>query len=115
VHPVPGLLVYRFDAPLFFANADVLRNEVLRLVDRADPPVRTVVLDAEGMVDMDVSGAETLATLLDDLDARGTTLVLARVRRSVRTTLQRLGVEERLGAANIHLSVRDAVQRPPPP
>jgi sulfate permease, SulP family len=115
VHPQPGLLVYRFDAPLFFANADVLRNEVLRLVDRADPPVRTVVLDAEGMVDMDVSGAETLDALLDDLEARGTELVLARVRHSLRTTLQRLGVEERLGAANIHLSVRDAVQRPPAP
>jgi sulfate permease, SulP family len=115
VHPMPGLLVYRFDAPLFFANADVLRNEVLRLVDRADPPVRTVVLDAEGMVDMDVSGAETLAALLDDLEARGTELVLARVRHSLRVTLQRLGVEERLGEANIHLSVRDAVQRPPAP
>src|SRR4051794_6498878 len=111
VHPVPGLLVYRFDAPLFFANADVLRNEVLRLVDRADPPVRTVVLDAEGMVDMDVTGAEALAALLDDLDARGTRLVLARVRTSLRTTLRRLDIEDRLGTENIHLSVRAAVTR----
>jgi len=114
VHPIPGLLVYRFDAPLFFANADVLRNQVLRLVDGSEPPVRTVILDAEGMVDMDVSGAETLARLLDDLDARGTRLVLARVRHALRTTLQRLGVEERLGTANIHLSVRDAVAATPP-
>ena len=60
----------------------------------------------QGMVDMDVSGAETLAALLDDLDARGTRLVLARVRSSLRTTLRRLGVEQRLGTANIHLSVR---------
>jgi sulfate permease, SulP family len=109
VHPVPGLLVYRFDAPLFFANADVLHDQVLDLVDRSNPPVRTVVLDAEGMVDMDVSGAETLATLRDDLDARGTRLVLARVRHSLRTTLRHLGLEERLGTANFHLSVRDAV------
>jgi SulP family sulfate permease len=109
VQRIPGLLVYRFDAPLFFANADVLHDQVIRLVDEADPPVRVVVLDAEGMVDMDVSGAETLAALLDDLDARGTRLVLARVRHRLRTTLQRLGVEERLGPSNIHLSVRDAV------
>ena len=106
---VPGLLVYRFDAPLFFANADVLRHQVTRLVDAADPPVRTVVLDAEGMVDMDITGAETLGALLDDLDERGIRLVLARVRTSLQTTLSRLGVEDRIGRGNIHLSVREAV------
>jgi SulP family sulfate permease len=106
---VPGLLVYRFDAPLFFANADVLRHQVIRLVDEADPPVRTVVLNAEGMVDMDITGAETLGALLDDLEARGIRLVLARVRTSLRTTLRDLGVEDRIGPGNIHLSVRGAV------
>jgi SulP family sulfate permease len=106
---VPGLLVYRFDAPLFFANADVLRDQVIRLVDEADPPVRTVVLNAEGMVDMDITGAETLGALLDDLEERGIRLVLARVRTSLRTTLRRLGVEERMGTGNIHLSVAGAV------
>jgi SulP family sulfate permease len=106
---IPGLLVYRFDAPLFFANADVLRHQVTRLVDEADPPVRTVVLDAEGMVDMDITGAETLGALLDDLDERGIRLVLARVRTSLQTTLRRLGVEDRIGTVNIHLSVRGAV------
>jgi SulP family sulfate permease len=109
LHRIPGLLVYRFDAPLFFANADVLRDQVVRLVDGSDPPVRTVVLDAEGMVDMDVTGAETLVALLDDLEERGIRLVLARVRTSLRTTLRRLGVEDRLGADNVHLSVRGAV------
>jgi SulP family sulfate permease len=108
---VPGLLVYRFDAPLFFANADVLRSQVVRLVDEADPPVRTVVLNAEGMVDMDITGAETLGELLDDLDERGIRLVLARVRTSLRTTLRRLEVEDRIGTENIHLSVRGAVSR----
>jgi SulP family sulfate permease len=106
---VPGLLVYRFDAPLFFANADVLRSQVVRLVDASTPPVRTVILDAEGMVDMDITGAETLAALLDDLSERGTRLVLARVRSSLRSTMRRLDLEDRLGAENIHLSVRGAV------
>jgi sulfate permease, SulP family len=106
----PGMLVYRFDAPLFFANADVLRDQVVHLVDEADTPVRTVVLNAEGMVDMDISGAEALEALLDDLDARGVRLVMARVRTSVRTTMQRLGVEDRIGAGNIHLTVRAAVR-----
>jgi SulP family sulfate permease len=47
---------------------------------------------------------------VDDLDERGVRLVLARVRRTVRTTMQRLGVEERVGAQNIHLTVRAAVR-----
>jgi sulfate permease, SulP family len=106
---VPGLLVYRFDAPLFFANADVLRDQVVRLVDASDPPARTVVLDAEGIVDLDVTGAETLDALLDDLDERDIRFAMARVRTTVRTTMQHLGVEDRVGEANIHLTIRGAV------
>ena len=110
LHREPGLLVYRFDAPLFFANAAVLREQVVRLVDESEPPVRTVALNAEGMVDMDITGAETLAALLDDLDERGVRLVMARLRTTVRATMQRLGVVDRLGAENFHLSVRGAVR-----
>jgi SulP family sulfate permease len=110
LHLEPGLLVYRFDAPLFFANADVLREQVVRLVDKSDPPIRTVVLNAEGMVDMDISGAETLAALLDDLEERGIRFVMARVRTSLRTMMRMLGVEDRIGAENIHLTVQAAVR-----
>jgi SulP family sulfate permease len=105
---VPGLLVYRFDAPLFFANADVLREQVLRLVDESDPPAREVVLDAEGIIDMDITGAEALDELLDALDDRGVRMVLARVRTSVRTTMRRLGLDERLGPDAFHFEIRDA-------
>jgi len=59
---------------------------------------------------MDISGAETLTALLDDLDDRGIRFVMARVRTSVRTTMRRLGVEERIGADNIHLTVQAAVR-----
>jgi SulP family sulfate permease len=108
-HTIPGLLVYRFDAPLFFANATVLRTQIHQLVEEADPPVREVVLDTEGMVDMDITGAETLDELLADLRERDVTLVLTRVRTSVRTTLRQVGFEERLGAANFRHRTRDAV------
>ncbi|NUT32446.1 MAG: STAS domain-containing protein, partial [Hamadaea sp.] len=50
---LPGLVVYRFDAPLFFANADVLRGELRRLIADGEPPVRQIVLDAEAVYDMD--------------------------------------------------------------
>jgi SulP family sulfate permease len=104
----PGLLVYRFDAPLFFANAAVLRDEVVRLVDRARPPVRRVVLDAEGVLDIDVSGGEVLDALLDDLDQRGVDLVVARARTSAQAVLRRIGIAERLGGEGFHLRVADA-------
>jgi sulfate permease, SulP family len=105
---VPGLLVYRFDAPLFFANAALLREQVLRLVDELTPQVREVVLDAEGIVDMDITGAETLDELLHGLEERGARLV-ARNRTALRDTLRRLDLEERIGPENFHLQVRDAV------
>jgi SulP family sulfate permease len=104
----PGLLVYRFDAPLFFANAEVFRSQIGELVHNASEPVRVVVVSAEGINDLDVTGAETLERLADDLEAEGIRLVLARVRTSVRTTLRRLGLEEKIGPENFFLRVTDA-------
>jgi SulP family sulfate permease len=104
----PGLLVYRFDAPLFFANATVLRTQIIDLVDRADTPVRRVVLDAEGLLDVDVTGGEVLEALLDDLDQRGVDLVVARARTAAQAVLRRIGIVERLGGAGFYLRVADA-------
>jgi sulfate permease, SulP family len=67
------------------------------------------VLDAEGIVDMDITGAETVDELLDGLEERGIRLVLARTRTALRDTLRRLDLEERIGPENFHLRVRDAV------
>jgi SulP family sulfate permease len=108
---VPGLLVYRFDAPLFFANATVLREEVITLVDESDPPVREVVINAEGIVDMDVTGAEALDELMDQLEERDVRLVLVSVRTTLRTTLHLMELDQRIGADGFPLRVRDAVAR----
>jgi sulfate permease, SulP family len=67
------------------------------------------VLDAEGIVDMDITGAETLDELMDGLEERGIRLVLARTRTALRDTLRQLDLEERIGPENFHLRVRDAV------
>jgi SulP family sulfate permease len=67
------------------------------------------VLDAEGIVDLDITGAETVDELLDGLEERGIRLVLARTRTALRDTLRRLDLEERIGPENFHLRVRDAV------
>jgi SulP family sulfate permease len=106
---VPGVVVYRFDAALFFANADVFRDQVRRLVTEARHPVRSVVVNAEAVYDIDTTGLAVLGRLLDDLTDAGAALVLARVRTSVRDLMRRTGLEERIGAQNFHLTVAAAV------
>jgi SulP family sulfate permease len=107
---LPGLLVYRFDAPLFFANADVLRDELLRLAETADPPVREVVVDAEGMNDLDTTGVVALERVAAELRKRGARFSMARVRTSVRELMRRTGLEDEIGPENFHLRVEGAAR-----
>jgi len=60
---MPGLIVYRFDAPLFFANADLFRDELLRLVHDAAAPVHQVIVNAEAIYDIDTTGTRMLERL----------------------------------------------------
>jgi SulP family sulfate permease len=107
----PGLVVYRFDAPLFFANAQLLADDVLAAVaDVAAPaPVRWVVIDAESIGDVDSTGAAMLGDLDDDLRGRGITLALARLKAPVAAYLSRAGVMEKIGVERVHLEVDGAV------
>jgi SulP family sulfate permease len=112
---IPGLIVYRFDAPLFFGNADVLRNQVRDLVRSAPDPVRAVILNMEAVTDLDTTGAQVMERLLDDLGSMGVRLSLARVRTHVREMLARTGLEEKIAAENIHPTVQlavDSARRP---
>jgi sulfate permease, SulP family len=107
---VPGLVVYRFDAPLFFANAELFRDQIREIVRSAHTPVRRLVVSAEGITDMDVTGAEAVGRVIEDLHDLNVQLVLARVRTHVRQTLQTLGLEERIGPENFFLTVADATR-----
>lgn len=106
----PGLVIYRFDAPLFFANADLLASDVLAAVaEGAAPPIRWAVIDAEMIGEVDSTGAAMLADLVEDLRRRGITLALARLKAPVADYLSRAGVMEKLGAERVYLEVDDAV------
>jgi SulP family sulfate permease len=105
---VPGLIVYRFDAPLFFANADVFKHDIETLVARARHPVRRVVVNAEGITDMDVTGAQALERVIADLRDDGVRFAMARVRTSLREMIKEMGLEERIGSENFFLRVADA-------
>ncbi len=106
---VPGIVVYRFDAPLFFGNADVLRHEIRELVAAEDPPPREVVINAEAITDLDTTGVDVLDRLREDLEATGTRLAFARIRNPVLRMMERTGFADRLGEDNIFLTVDAAV------
>jgi anti-anti-sigma regulatory factor len=106
----PGLVVYRFDAPLFFANAAQLRDSVLAAIETADPKAVHVLMDCELIYDIDASGAQVLIDLLDTLDRREVAMTLARVRTEVREQLDAAGISGRLASPGIHLEVDDGVR-----
>jgi SulP family sulfate permease len=108
---VPGLVVYRFDGPLFFASAQLLADDIEQATSDgvAPEPVRWVVLDAESIGAVDSTGAGTLGDLAAALQARGITLALARVKGPIADYLGRAGVLDTIGTAHVYLEVDDAV------
>ena len=109
---VPGLVVYRFSSGLYYANANRFNEEILGLVDGADPasPVRCVVLEASAVVDVDYSGGLTLKQVVNELKARGARLVITQDSDSLRAELDRFGISEALGPDGYAGSVGEAVQ-----
>uniref|UniRef100_UPI0013D7D01D SulP family inorganic anion transporter n=1 Tax=Myxococcus vastator TaxID=2709664 RepID=UPI0013D7D01D len=108
---VPGLVIYRFDAPLFFANARHLREQARALVANAEAPVRWFVIDTSAVFDMDVTAAEGLEKLRREFEEAGVVLGIAEARAPLRALLRRTGLLERLGSENMHPTVAVAVQR----
>jgi SulP family sulfate permease len=96
-----GLLVYRFGAPLYFANATLFLDEIETLVSRAPAPVRWFVLDAEAMVDVDTSGAEVLRQAIAMLAERDITF-------AVRSWLERYELMERIAPGRFYATNRHA-------
>jgi sulfate permease, SulP family len=107
---VPGLIAYRFDAPLFFANADHFVAEVLELIDTAEPPVEWLLIDAEAIIDIDVTATEALSTLQRELELRGIVLAIARANYPLQKMLKRAGLTERIGEEHFYPTVRTGVQ-----
>ena len=104
----PGLVVYRFSAPLFFANAGLFQEEIQKLVSEASAPVKWLVLDADAMVEMDTTGAETLQQVIDWLDEREVTLAVSRAHRPFRLLLENYELLAKIGDDRLFATNRDA-------
>jgi sulfate permease, SulP family len=106
--PVPGLLVYRYDAPLFFANADNFLTRVREAVAAYAP--QWVLLNTEAIGEVDFTGAHALETLRAELEAQGVVLALARLKQEQRAALEPSGLLDRIGAEHIFPTLPTALE-----
>jgi len=106
---VPGLLVYRFTHSMYYANAELLAQQVLGLAGGARPPLAWLCIDAAAVDDVDFTAAETLIALSGLLQERGIRLVFAVVSDDVKTELDRSGVTRRVGSDAYYATVADVL------
>jgi high affinity sulfate transporter 1 len=106
---LPGAVIFRFDAPLFFANARVFREQVERLVAQ-NPGLHWLIVAAEPVTDVDTTAADMLTELDKDLDAAGVRLVFAELKDPVRAKVERYGLAERIQAQHFYPTVKSAVR-----
>ncbi|MBO9553347.1 SulP family inorganic anion transporter [Cellulomonas sp.] len=104
----PGLVVYRFGVGLFYANASRFTEEVLGLVETAEPP-RWFVLLAEAIDDVDYTGGKTLLEVADQLAGRGVVLAVAEAGDAVVRELEQFGVVAAIGRQHLYPTLDDAL------
>jgi high affinity sulfate transporter 1 len=108
-HLIPGLVLFRWDAPLFFANAELFNDRVLDAVAASPTPVRWLVVAAEPVTSVDVTSADMLAELDDTLHAAGIELCFAEMKDPVKDKLKRFGLFARLGETAFFPTIGTAV------
>jgi SulP family sulfate permease len=106
---IPGVVVIRMDGGLFFATSDALEDRIREII-HTTPDLTGVVLDCAGINFIDSQGSAKMNDVLDLARDSGITLRLARLKKAVRTTLERDGVLQRIGAGHIHGNISRAVQ-----
>ena len=106
---IPGLVLFRWDAPLFFANAEFFRERVLDAVAKSPTPVRWLVVAAEPVTSVDVSAGDTVAELDKALHAQGIELCFAELKDPVKDKLKRFGLFSQLGEQYFFPTIGSAV------
>jgi high affinity sulfate transporter 1 len=106
---IPGLVLFRWDAPLFFANAELFRERVLNAVANSPAPVRWLVVAAEPVTSIDVTAADMICELDDTLHAAGIELGFAEMKDPVKDKLKRFGLYTRFGEQTFFATLGEAV------
>ncbi len=105
---IPGLVVYRYDSPLFFANADDFKRRALAAADPADQ-TKWFVLNVEANVEVDITGLDAVESLRVELECRGIVLAMARVKQDLLDDLRAFGLAESIGEARLFPTLPTAV------
>ena len=105
---LPGLVIYRFDAPLFFANATTFRDEIRRLA-RTGPPPAWILIAAEPVTDVDTTASDMLQELDETLNADGISLVFAELKDPVRRKIERYGLTRTINPRHFYPTIVSAI------
>jgi MFS superfamily sulfate permease-like transporter len=106
---IPGLVLFRWDAPLFFANAEVFADRLRQAIASSPTPVRWAVVAAEPVTDVDTTAADALRELDQELAAEGIDLRFAEMKGPVKDKLRRYALYERFGDDHFYPTVGEAV------
>jgi len=107
---VPGLVLFRWDAPLFFANAELFQQHVLQAIDSSPAPVRWMVVAAEPVTSIDITAADMLAELDHLLQNEGVEFCFAEMKGPVKDKLKRFGLFSHFGQETFFATVDEAVR-----
>jgi MFS superfamily sulfate permease-like transporter len=108
-HLIPGLVLFRWDAPLFFANAELFNSRVLDAVAKSPTPVLWFVVAAEPVTSIDVTAADVVYELDETLHAAGIELCFAEMKDPVKDKMKRFGLFTRLGEKTFFATLGEAV------
>lgn len=108
-HTIPGLVVYRYDAPLFFANAENFKRRAVAAADQHGGPVRWFVLNVEANVEVDFTALEAVEAVRQEIIAVGAVFALARVKQDLLARLQSFGLADKIGAELLFPTLPTAV------
>jgi MFS superfamily sulfate permease-like transporter len=106
---IPGLVLFRWDAPLFFANAELFKERILEAAAKAPAPVQWLVVAAEPVTSVDVTAADSLAELDETLQKAGIELSFAELKDPVKDKLKRFGLFAQIGEESFFPTVGAAV------
>lgn len=106
---VPGLVIIRLDAPLYYFNANVAKSQILELVEARRPGPKGVLIDMAATADLDVTTTDMLLELVAEMHAASIEVLLAQVKGTVRDRMRRTGLMDLLGEERVYLSIGSAV------
>jgi high affinity sulfate transporter 1 len=107
---IPGLVVYRYDSPLFFANAQDFKQRALAAAREHDGELKWFVLNAEANVEVDITALDALEELRQELTGQGVVFAMARVKQDLRDELEAYSLAERIGPDRIFPTLPTAVE-----